>query len=303
MARLPGTVRVVEVGPRDGLQNEAVTLSPADRATFARALVAAGSRDCEVGSFVSPRAVPQMADTDAVLAKLADLSARLTVLVPNPRGYEAANAAGARDIALFVAASESFSQRNTNCSIAQGLARAHGIADLAGRDGLTMRGYISCVVDCPYEGAISPETVAALARELVAMGCREVSLGETIGTATPGRVEALIDAVSQAVPLDRIAVHFHQTWGQALVNVRAALERGVGVVDASAAGLGGCPFAKGASGNLATEDLVYMLDGMGVATGIDLVATARAGWDICEKLGRKPASQASLALAARLGRA
>jgi len=303
MARLPGHVRIVEVGPRDGLQNEAVALPPGQRVALVRALIGAGVRDLEVGSFVSAKAVPQMADTEAVLAELSDESdARLTVLVPNMTGYEAALRAGAKDIALFVAASEGFSQRNTRCSVEEALGRAATIASAARRHGISMRGYVSCVVDCPYDGAVDPQRVAELSRKLIDIGCREVSLGETIGTGTPDRIETLIDTVARAVPVERIAAHFHQTWGQALVNVRVALEKGVAIIDSSAAGLGGCPFANGAAGNLATEDLLYMLDGMGIATGVDMAAVARAGWDMCAQLGRRPASQASLALMAREGR-
>jgi len=299
MAGLPRAVRIVEVGPRDGLQNEPTPLTVADRIAFIRALHGAGLRDIEAGSFVSPRAVPHMAGSGAVLAGLAGLDARLSVLVPNLRGLQDAAAAGARDVAVFVAASESFSGRNTQCSVTEGLDRARTVAAAALADGRSVRGYISCVTDCPYEGQIAPDIVVRLARDLLDAGCREISLGETIGAATPLRVAAMLEAVSAQVPVERLAVHFHQTFGQALANVLVALEHGVSVVDASVAGLGGCPYAPGAAGNVASEDVLYMLDGMRIATGVDLSALAAAGWAICEKTGRKPASQVSLALAAK----
>lgn len=297
---LPRSVRLVEVGPRDGLQNERAVLGAEIRVQLVTALLDAGVRDIEVGSFVSASAVPQMAATDSVLAALpAQGRARYSVLVPNVRGYAAASAAGARDIAVFVAASETFSQRNSNCSIATGLERASAIAAAAQADGVRVRGYISCVIDCPFEGAVAPQRVAGLAGRLLQMGCREISLGETIGTATPNRIDEMLAAVTRVVPVNLLAGHFHNSYGQALVNVRAALDRGVAVIDAAVAGLGGCPFAPGAAGNLATEDLLYMLRGMGIETGIDLDKVARAGWWVCDRLGRRPASQVSLTLAAR----
>jgi hydroxymethylglutaryl-CoA lyase len=292
-------VRIVEVGPRDGLQNEASPVPVAARVALIEGLAAAGLREIEAGSFVSPRWVPQMADTASVLAALDLSDVRLTALVPTMKGLEAALAAGARDVAIFASASESFSRHNINCSIAESLDRFRPVAAAARAAGLGVRGYVSCVLGCPYEGPVPVGRVVEVGGALADMGCREVSLGDTIGVGTPRRAREMARAVADRIGLDRVAVHFHDTWGQALANVLACLEDGVRTVDASVAGLGGCPYAPGASGNLATEDLVTMLDGMGLATGVDLDRLAAAGRTICNTLGRRPASKAAQALMAR----
>jgi hydroxymethylglutaryl-CoA lyase len=298
--RLPKEVRMVEVGPRDGLQNEAQVLPAATKVALIEQLVDAGSRVVEAGSFVSPKWIPQMADTAEVLAKLKRKpGVSYPVLVPNLKGLDAARAAGVTDIAVFAAASESFSRRNINCSIAESFERFAPVAEAAKRDRMRMRGYISCVVDCPYEGPIAPTAVADVAARLLALGCYEISLGETIGTGTPARIEAMIEAVSAKVPIEKLAVHFHDTYGQALANILVSLEKGIAVVDSSVAGLGGCPYAKGASGNVASEDVLYMLTGLGIATGVDLAKLAATGRFISQVLGREPASKAARALAAK----
>jgi hydroxymethylglutaryl-CoA lyase len=300
--RLPKQVRMVEVGPRDGLQNEAQTVPAATKIALIERLADAGLATIEAGSFVSPKWIPQMADTAEVLAGLRRKpGVRYPVLVPNLKGYAAARAAGAEEIAIFGAASESFSQRNINCSIAESLERFAPVAEAARRDGVRIRGYISCVVDCPYEGPIAPGAVAAVAAKLRDMGCYEVSLGDTIGTGTPARIEAMIAAVAERVPIENLAVHFHDTYGQALANILASLELGIAVIDSSVAGLGGCPYAKGASGNVASEDVLYLLDGLGVRTGVDLGRLAAAGQFISAVLGREPASKVARALAAKAG--
>ena len=302
MTRSPG-IRIVEVGPRDGLQNEAVTLSVADRVALIEALAGAGLTTIEAGSFVSPKRVPQMADTGMVLSSL-DLQPgiALPVLVPNAQGFAAAVAAGARAIAVFAAASETFSQRNIGRGIAESLADYRPIVQEALGSGMQVRGYVSCVLGCPYEGRVDSRSVLAVATSLADMGCEEISLGDTIGVGTPNAARSLVAEVAAEIGIARIAVHFHDTYGQALVNVLSCLDLGVATVDAAVAGLGGCPYAPGASGNLATEDLVYMLDGMGVATGVDLGRLAAAGRVACAALGTAPRSRAGLALAARLNR-
>jgi hydroxymethylglutaryl-CoA lyase len=298
--RVPKQVRMVEVGPRDGLQNEAQVLPAASKVALIEKLVDAGLSVVEAGSFVSPKWIPQMADTAEVLAKLERKpGVSYPVLVPNMQGLEAARAAGVRDIAIFAAASESFSRRNINCSIAESFERFARVAEAAKGDGMRMRGYISCVVDCPYEGPIAPAAVADVAARLLALGCYEISLGETIGTATPARIEAMIEAVAASVPLETLAVHFHDTYGQALANILVSLEKGIAVIDSSVAGLGGCPYAKGASGNVASEDVLYMLNGLGIATGVDLAKLAAAGRFVSGLLGREPVSKAARALAAK----
>jgi len=299
---LPAAVKIVEVGPRDGLQNEAVAVSVASRIALIKDLVAAGLKTVEAGSFVSPKWVPQMADTAAVLADL-DLGGdvRYPVLVPNLQGLDAAEGAGAKDIAIFAAASESFSRRNINCSIAESLERFRPVADAAKQAGVKVRGYISCVLGCPYEGEIAPSAVARVARALHDLGCAEISLGDTIGTGTPAKAKAMIETVAAQVPMAQLAVHYHDTYGQALANILAALELGIAVIDSSVAGLGGCPYAKGASGNVATEDVVYMLNGMGIATGIDLDRLAEVGRGIVRELGRASASKTAQALSAKIG--
>ena len=296
----PSRVRIVEVGPRDGLQNESLTVPAEVKVALIEALADAGLTSIEAGSFVSPKWVPQMADTAEVLAKLTprpDVS--YPVLVPNLQGLDLALACGVREIAVFGAASESFSRRNINCSIAESLDRFAPVAEKALAAGLEVRGYVSCVLGCPYEGEIAPDAVARVAASLLAMGCYEISLGDTIGTGTPLKARQLIERVASDVPLERIALHFHDTCGQALANIFACLELGVSVVDSAVAGLGGCPYAAGATGNVATEDVVYMLNGMGIETGIGLTALAEAGRTISHHLNREPASRVARALTAR----
>ncbi|HXP31101.1 MAG TPA: hydroxymethylglutaryl-CoA lyase [Stellaceae bacterium] len=298
--RLPADVRMVEVGPRDGLQNEAKAVPAAVKIALIERLSDAGLNAVEAGAFVSPKWIPQMADSAAVLAGLRRRpGVRYPVLVPNMRGFEAARAAGAEEIAIFAAASETFSRRNTNCSIAESFERFAPVVAAAKREGTAVRGYVSCVVDCPYEGAIAPAAVADVARRLIELGCYEVSLGETIGTATPGRVQAMLAAVMEGVPREKLAVHLHDTYGQALANLMAALEFGIAVADSSVAGLGGCPYAKGAAGNVASEDVLYLLNGLGIRTGVDLEKLAAVGRFISDELGREPASKVARALAAK----
>ncbi len=297
----PDRVKMVEVGPRDGLQNEAAAVSVADRIELIERLAGSGLTAIEAGSFVSPKWVPQMAETDLVLAGLGARrpGVHFPVLVPNMKGYEAAKAAGAEEIAVFGAASETFTQRNINCSIAESLDRFAPILEAAGRDGLKVRGYVSCVLGCPYEGEIPVSAVVEVAERLAGMGCYEISLGDTIGVGTPAKARAMVEAAAGRIPIDRLAVHFHDTYGQALANVLACLEIGVATVDSAVAGLGGCPYARGASGNLASEDLLYMLDGLGIETGVDLAALREAGAFISGVLGRAPGSKVALALAGR----
>jgi len=286
-ARLPSRVTVVEVGPRDGLQNEEVPLTVEDKIAFCDQLVAAGLPVVEVGAFVSPKWVPQMAGSDEVLRRVRKPpGVRLPVLVPNRMGFERARAAGAREIAVFTAASEGFSRRNTNASIDESFERFAAFVPEARRDGLRVRGYLSTAFGCPYEGRVAPERVIEVVRRLLEAGCDEVSIGDTIGVAVPTQVAELLGRLSGEVPTDRVAVHFHDTRGTALANVLAALEEGVTVVDSSAGGTGGCPYAPGASGNLATEDLLYMLHGMGIETGVDLAGVAAASRTLAARLGR-----------------
>ncbi len=297
---LPRRVRIVEVGPRDGLQNEATVVPTAVKVELIERLAAAGLPAVEAGAFVSPKWVPQMADTAEVLAALTRRSGTAyPVLVPNLRGLERALACGVGEIAVFGAASESFSRRNINCSIAESLARFRPVCAQALDAGLRVRGYVSCVLGCPYEGAVPPGRVAEVAATLIEMGCYEVSLGDTIGVGTAGAARTLVRRVAEAVPPARLAVHFHDTYGQALANLLACLEEGIATVDASVAGLGGCPYAKGASGNLATEDLLYLLDGLGLESGVDFDAVVAAGRFISDHLGRAPVSKVSRALAGR----
>ena len=297
---LPRSVRLVEVGPRDGLQNEATPLSVADRVELIDRLSRAGLPAIEVGSFVSPARVPQMADTAAVLARIAKRpGVSYPVLVPNMKGLEAARAAGAEEIAVFAAASEAFSRANVNCSIAESLERFAPVCAAALEAGIRVRGYVSCVLGCPYEGLVDPVRVATLAAKLTEMGCYEISLGDTIGVGTPGKAQALVDTVAEFVPRAALAAHFHDTYGQALANIYAVMERGIAVVDSAVAGIGGCPFAPGATGNVASEDVLYMLDGMGIETGVDLTALVEAGRFIGGRLGRTPVSRVGLALSMR----
>ncbi len=298
--KLAAEVTIVEVGPRDGLQNEPATVPLAAKRALVQGLDAAGCPRIEVGSFVSPRWVPQMADTGALTAGLGQLRARASVLVPNLEGLEAALAAGVPEVVVFAAATETFSKKNTNCSIAEAKARLTDVIREAKRHGRSVRVDISCATDCPYEGPVAPKPVAELGAALMAAGGDELALCDTIGKATPNRVRAVIDATATAVPRRRLAWHGHDTYGQALVNALAALEADVTVLDAAVTGLGGCPFAPGAAGNLATEDLVHLLDGLGVRTGIDLDALAAAGRGITAVLGRPPAGRVARALAAGL---
>ncbi len=295
--KLPLQVKLVEVGARDGLQNEPVIIDSADKITLINRLSAAGLSTIEVSSFVSPQRVPQMADAADVLSgikRFFDVS--YPVLIPNRKGLEAALSAGAEEIAVFVAASETFSERNINCSIAQSLERVGEVADLALSKGVKMRGYISCVAGCPYEGNIVPEIVADLALRLLELGCYEISLGDTIGVGTPGQMNTLLEVVAEKAPIQQLAVHFHDTYGQALANILVALEAGIAVVDSSVAGLGGCPFAPGASGNVATEDVLYMLNGLGIHTGVDLDKLIEAGLFISNLLNRPSGSRVAQAL-------
>jgi hydroxymethylglutaryl-CoA lyase len=298
--QLPQQVRMVEVGPRDGLQNEAQIVPMATKVALIERLAEAGLSVVEAGSFVSPKWIPQMADTAEVLAQLRRRAGvSYPVLVPNMKGFEAARAAGVEEIAIFGAASERFSQRNINCSIAESLERFAPVAAAARQQGMRVRGYISCVVDCPYEGPIAPQAVADVAAKLLALGCYEISLGDTVGTGTPARIQAMIERVATVVPRERLAVHFHDTYGQALANILASLETGIATVDSSVAGLGGCPYAKGASGNVASEDVLYLLDGLGIRTGVDMARLAAAGRFISAALGREPVSKVARALAAK----
>ena len=298
--QVPKAVRVVEVGPRDGLQNEAKTVPIATKVALIERLADAGLKTIEAGSFVSPKWVPQMADTAAMMQALKRRpGVAYQVLVPNLQGFEAARAAKADEVAIFAAASETFSRRNINCSIAESINRFVPVTEAAKAAGVRVRGYISCVVDCPYEGAVAPEAVADVAARLLALGCYEISLGDTIGSGTPARVVAMIDTVARRVPRERLAVHCHDTYGQALANILAALENGIATVDSSVAGLGGCPYAPGAAGNVASEDVVYMLDGLRIEHGIDLAKLAAAGRFISDALGREPASKCAKALAAK----
>ena len=300
--RLPDRVTLVEVGPRDGLQNEATPVPLETKVALIDRLSAAGLAVVEAGSFVSPRWVPQMADTAAVLARIRRRpGTRYPVLVPNMKGLEAALAAGVEEIAVFGAASETFSQKNINCSIAESLERFRPVVESARAKGLRVRGYVSCVAGCPYEGAVAPTAVARVAAALHCMGCAEISLGDTIGTGTARAMQKMIEAVAAEVPIAQLAVHCHDTYGQALANILASLELGVAIVDSAVAGLGGCPYAAGASGNVASEDVLYMLDGLGIETGVDLARLVETGAFIAAALGRPSGSKAGLALAGRAG--
>ncbi len=292
MHRYPKSVRVFEVGPRDGLQAETATVPTATKVALIDRLTATGLRAIEAGSFVRPDRIPQLADSREVfdaIDKHPDVA--YPVLIPNERGMQDALAAGATEVAVFTAASETFNQRNINATIAESIARFRPVFALAREHGVRVRGYVSCVLGCPYEGAVDPTQVDAVVRELIALGCYEVSLGDTIGVGTPLAAGRLVEVITKHTPPERLALHFHDTRGQALANVLACLPLGVTTVDASVAGLGGCPFADGATGNLATEDLVYMLHGMGIHTGVDLPALVRTARWINEQLGRQAASK------------
>ena len=298
--KLPAKVQVVEVGPRDGLQNEKGEVPTAVKLELIERLADAGLSAVEATAFVSPKWIPQMADHTEVLERIRRKpGVSYPVLTPNLKGFEAAKAAGATEVAIFGAASEAFSKKNINCSIAESLERFRPVADAAKKSGIKVRGYLSCVVGCPYEGDVKPEKVAEVAGALYDMGCYEVSLGDTIGVGTPGRIRAMIEACAKRVPVDKLAGHYHDTYGQALANIYASMELGVATFDSSVAGLGGCPYAKGASGNVATEDVVYLLHGLGIETGIDRARLIAAGDFICGVLGRPTHSRAAQALAAK----
>ena len=300
MNAFPTHVKVVEVGPRDGLQNEPQTIATDVKVALIERLADAGLPAVEAAAFVSPKWVPQMADGADVMARTRRKpGVAYPVLVPNLQGFAAAVAAGATEVAVFGAASETFSRKNVNASIAASLERFRPVIEAARAADVRVRGYVSCVLGCPYEGDVAPAAVASVAGALFEMGCYEISLGDTIGIGTPGRTAAMLDAVARVVPVDRLAGHYHDTYGQALANVYASLERGVAVFDSSVAGLGGCPYAKGATGNVATEDLVYLLHGLGIATGIDLDRLVDAGLFICAALGRPTNSKVARALLAK----
>jgi hydroxymethylglutaryl-CoA lyase len=287
-------VRIVEVGPRDGLQNEARALGVAERVQMIEGLIDAGLKTIEVGSFVSPKWVPQMAGSAEVLKTLGRRDGvTFQMLVPNMKGFEAARDAASEEIAIFASASESFSQKNINCSIEESFGRFAPVLEGAGETGMRVRGYVSCVLGCPYEGRVALGSVVDVARKLHDLGCYEVSLGDTIGTGTPEAAAAMVRAVAQEIPMAAIALHEHNTYGQALANILACLEAGVTTFDASVGGLGGCPYAKGATGNVSTEELVYMLEGMGVSTGVDLAKLAAVAVTTAERLGRRPVSPIS----------
>jgi hydroxymethylglutaryl-CoA lyase len=297
---LPSSVRLVEVGPRDGLQNEKQPISVSDKVRLVNDLSAAGLRYVEVGSFVSPKWVPQMAGSAEVFAGIQrSPGVTYAALTPNLKGFEAALEAKVEEVAVFAAASEAFSQKNINCSIAESLQRFIPLMEAARAANVRVRGYVSCVLGCPYDGEIAPAQVAAVARELYAMGCYEVSLGDTIGTGTAGKTRQLIETVAREVPHHLLAGHFHDTYGQALANIYASLLEGISVFDSSVAGLGGCPYAKGATGNVATEDVLYMLQGLGIDTGIDLDRLIDAGARICEVLGKANGSRVARARLSR----
>ncbi|XP_027071196.1 uncharacterized protein [Coffea arabica] len=297
LGSIPKFVKVVEVGPRDGLQNEKAIVPTAVKVDLIKMLVSSGLSVVEATSFVSPKWVPQLADAKDVLEAIQSVEgAKFPVLTPNLKGFAAAVAAGAKEVAIFAAASESFSMSNLNCSIKDSLNRYHDVACAARNSSIPVRGYISCVVGCPVEGAVSPSQVVYVAKALLAMGCTEISLGDTIGVGTPGTVVPMLEAVLEVVPVEKLAVHFHDTYGQALSNILVSLQMGIRTVDSAVSGLGGCPYAKGASGNVATEDVVYMLNGLGVKTNVDLQKVILAGDFICKHLGRSPGSKVAKAL-------
>jgi hydroxymethylglutaryl-CoA lyase len=296
----PQRVKIVEVGPRDGLQNEKQVVPTAVKVELIERLGRAGLTAIEATAFVSPKWVPQMGDNAQVMARLQRRAGvAYPVLVPNMKGFEQALAAGAEEVAVFGAASEDFSRKNINCSIAESLERFRPVVEAARENGVRVRGYVSCVVGCPYQGEVAPEAAADVAAALYEMGCYEVSLGDTIGVGTPRQVSRMLQAVARRVPVDRLAGHYHDTYGQALANIYASLELGVAVFDSSVAGLGGCPYAAGASGNVATEDVAYLMRGLGIETGVDLELLAQTGEFISRALGRETTSKVGRALAAK----
>ncbi|MCX7555011.1 hydroxymethylglutaryl-CoA lyase [Marinicella sp. S1101] len=293
----PTRVKIVEVSPRDGLQNEKQVIDVSDKLQLINDLQLAGVKHIEVAGFVSPKWVPQLDDAKAVCAGLVkEEGVHHSALTPNLKGLDAAIEAGIEEVAVFTAASETFNQKNINCSIAESFERFAPVMEKAHAHNIKVRGYVSCVLGCPYEGAIDPKVVAEVTHKLHQMGCFEVSLGDTIGTGTPLNAQKMLGLCADLVPMDQLALHFHDTYGQALANIQACLELGASVVDASVAGIGGCPYAKGATGNVSTENVVYMLNGMGIETGIDLAQLVKAGQRISEVLGRQPNSQVALAI-------
>lgn len=297
---LPKRVRIVEVGPRDGLQNEKGAVPTAVKLELIERLAAAGLPAVEATAFVSPKWIPQMADHIEVLERIRRRpGVSYPVLTPNLKGFEAARAAGATEVAIFGAASEAFSKKNINCSIAESLDRFRPVVENALKEKIKVRGYVSCVLGCPYEGEVRPQKVAEVAGALYDMGCYEVSLGDTIGVGTPAKIQAMIEACARRVPVGKLAGHYHDTYGQALANIYASMELGVATFDSSVAGLGGCPYAAGASGNVATEDVVYMLNGLGIETGIDLDKMVDVGVWISSILKREPGSKAGRAIVAK----
>lgn len=294
---MPDKVRLVEVGPRDGLQNEKQPISVADKVRLVDDLSAAGLHYIEVGSFVSPKWVPQMSDTEAVLKGIRRREGVMyPVLTPNMKGFEAAVKAGAEEVAVFGAASEAFSRKNINCTIAESLERFAPVCEAAKERNIRVRGYVSCVAGCPYEGEVDPRRVAEVSEAIYNLGCYEISLGDTIGVGTPRKVERMLYTVAERVPTDRLSVHFHDTHGQALANILTALQCGISGVDSAVSGLGGCPYAHGASGNVATEDVLYMLNGLEVETAVDMDALLKASAFISRALGRPPASKVAQAM-------
>jgi hydroxymethylglutaryl-CoA lyase len=292
---LPEQVKIVEVGPRDGLQNE-TKVPTAAKIALVEALAAAGLSYLETGAFVSPKWVPQMADSADVFAGIQRQPGVIyAALAPNLQGFEAAMAAGADEVAIFAAASEAFSQKNINCSIAESFDRFAPVIAAARARNIRIRGYVSCVLGCPYQGEVQPQQVTEVAAQLAAMGCYEISLGDTIGVGTPLQAQRMLGAVAEQVPINQLALHFHNTYGQALANIAACLPMGVSTIDSAVAGLGGCPYAKGASGNVATEDVLYLLQGMGIHTGVNLTAVVSAGAAICDYLEHGPRSNVALA--------
>jgi len=296
---LPSKVKIVEVGPRDGLQNEKQLVPTEVKIELINRLADAGLRAIEATSFVSPKWVPQMGDNAAVMQGVARHPASVyPVLTPNLQGFDAAIQAGATEVAIFGAASESFSRKNINCSIAESLKRFEPILSSASALEIPVRGYVSCVVGCPYEGDIAPAQAASVAKSLFEMGCYEVSLGDTIGVGTPASVERMLEACARAVPIGKLAGHYHDTYGMAIANIYASLQMGMATFDSSVAGLGGCPYAKGASGNVATEDVVYLMHGLGIETGIDLAKLAAIGDWISSALNRPNGAKAGRAICA-----
>ncbi len=292
----PSHITLYEVGPRDGLQAETEIVSATDKIALIDTLSASGLKYIEAASFVSPKWVPQMADAAEVMAGITRVpGVTYPVLTPNLKGYESAKDARAATVAIFGAASETFSQRNINCSVAESLDRFTFIMEESASDHIRVRGYVSTVIACPYEGPIKPQAVADMARKMLDMGCYEISLGDTIGVGTPADISHLLDTVLKVIPADKLAVHFHDTYGQALANILTSLDYGIATIDSSVGGLGGCPYAPGASGNVATEDVLYMLNGMGIETGVDLDAIVAAAWQISDVLGRPPRSKVAVA--------